>query len=78
MPWWASSPGAKWLSRGPKLLVLHEPTQAVDVGAREVIVTAVKDAAAAGCAVLVASSDENELSMLCDRILVFSGGRVEL
>ncbi|MFI6073886.1 sugar ABC transporter ATP-binding protein [Actinoplanes sp. NPDC051343] len=68
---------AKWLSRGPKLLALHEPTQAVDVGAREVIVTAVKDAAAAGCGVLVASSDENELSMLCDRILVFSGGRVD-
>ena len=68
---------AKWLSRGPKLLALHEPTQAVDVGAREVIVTAVKDAAAAGCGVLVASSDENELSMLCDRILVFRDGRID-
>jgi ribose transport system ATP-binding protein len=67
---------AKWLSRGPKLLALHEPTQAVDVGARAVIVDAVKDAAAAGCGVLVASSDENELSMLCDRILVFGSGRV--
>ncbi len=67
---------AKWLSRGPKLLVLHEPTQAVDVGAREIIVTAVKDAAAAGCAVLVASGDENELSMLCDRILIFEDGRI--
>jgi ribose transport system ATP-binding protein len=65
---------AKWLSRGPKLLVLHEPTQAVDVGAREVIVDAVKRAAADGCGVLVASSDENELSMLCDRILVFRDG----
>ncbi len=67
---------AKWLSRSPKLLALHEPTQAVDVGAREIIVTAVKDAAQAGCGVLVASSDENELSMLCDRILVFRDGRV--
>jgi ribose transport system ATP-binding protein len=68
---------AKWLSGGPKLLALHEPTQAVDVGAREVIVTAVKDAAAAGCGVLVASSDENELSMLCDRILVFRDGKID-
>jgi ribose transport system ATP-binding protein len=68
---------AKWLSRSPKLLALHEPTQAVDVGAREVIVTAIKDAAAAGCGVLVASGDENELSMLCDRILVFRDGRVD-
>ena len=68
---------AKWLARGPKLLVLHEPTQAVDVGAREMIVAAVQEAAAAGCGVLVASGDENELSMLCDRILVFRDGRVE-
>ncbi|GAA2697569.1 ATP-binding cassette domain-containing protein [Actinoplanes palleronii] len=68
---------AKWLSRDPKLLALHEPTQAVDVGAREIIVAAVKDAAATGCGVLVASGDENELSMLCDRILVFRDGRVE-
>ena len=68
---------AKWLSRAPKLLVLHEPTQAVDVGAREVIVTAVKDAAADGCGVIVASSDENELSMLCDRLIVFRDGRVQ-
>jgi ribose transport system ATP-binding protein len=67
---------AKWLSAAPKLLVLHEPTQAVDVGAREIIVHAVKDAAASGCAVLVASGDENELSMLCDRVLVVGDGRV--
>lgn len=67
---------AKWLARSPKLLVLHEPTQAVDVGAREIIVNAVKDAAADGCGVLVASGDENELSMLCDRLLVFRDGRV--
>ena len=67
---------AKWLARDPELLALHEPTQAVDVGAREIIITAVKDAARAGCGVLVASGDENELSMLCDRILVFRDGRV--
>jgi len=67
---------AKWLARDPELLVLHEPTQAVDVGAREIIITAVKDAAKAGCGVLVASGDENELAMLCDRVLVFRNGRV--
>jgi ribose transport system ATP-binding protein len=68
---------AKWLARGPKVLALHEPTQAVDVGAREIIVAAVKDAAAAGCAVLVASGDENELSMLCDRIIIFRDGAIQ-
>jgi ribose transport system ATP-binding protein len=67
---------AKWLSRRPKVLALHEPTQAVDVGARAIIVEAVKDAAAGGCGIVVASSDENELSMLCDRVLVFADGRV--
>jgi ribose transport system ATP-binding protein len=67
---------AKWLARDPELLILHEPTQAVDVGAREIIIAAVKDAAKAGCGVLVASGDENELSMLCDRILVFRDGRI--
>lgn len=67
---------AKWLATDPALLVLHEPTQAVDVGARKTIVEAVRGAAAEGRAVLVASSDENELALLCDRVLVFSDGVV--
>jgi len=68
---------AKWLATDPALLVLHEPTQAVDVGARKTIVEAVRAAAAQGRAVLVAGSDENELALLCDRVLVFSDGTVE-
>jgi ribose transport system ATP-binding protein len=67
---------AKWLATDPDLLVLHEPTQAVDVGARHVIVSAVREAARQGRAVLVAGSDENELALLCDRVLVFGGGAV--
>ncbi|MDP5185305.1 sugar ABC transporter ATP-binding protein [Blastococcus sp. BMG 814] len=66
---------AKWLATGPRLLVLHEPTQAVDVGARQTISEAVRRAAAEGCAVLVAGTDETELTMLCDRVLVFRDGR---
>ena len=66
---------AKWLATGPRLLVLHEPTQAVDVGARQTIIAAVRRAAAEGCAVLVAGTDETELTMLCDRVLVFRDGR---
>ncbi|MGM0931763.1 MAG: sugar ABC transporter ATP-binding protein [Actinomycetota bacterium] len=68
---------AKWLATSPTLLLLHEPTQAVDVGARHTLVTAIRSAASEGCAVLVAGSDENELALLCDRILVFLDGRVE-
>jgi ribose transport system ATP-binding protein len=67
---------AKWLATDPALLVLHEPTQAVDVGARHIIVTAVRKAARQGRAVLVAGSDENELALLCDRVLVFGDGAV--
>ncbi|THA32782.1 sugar ABC transporter ATP-binding protein [Streptomyces sp. A1277] len=67
---------AKWLATDPALLVLHEPTQAVDVGARKIIVEAVRGAAREGRAVLVAGSDENELALLCDRVLVFSDGVV--
>jgi ribose transport system ATP-binding protein len=67
---------AKWLATGPQLLVLHEPTQAVDVGARQTIAATVRRAAEAGCAVLVAGTDETELTMLCDRVVVFRSGRV--
>lgn len=67
---------SKWLATDPTLLVLHEPTQAVDVGARHTIVAAIHEKAAEGVFVLVAGSDENELALLCDRILVFEEGRV--
>jgi ribose transport system ATP-binding protein len=67
---------AKWLSMEPRLLLLHEPTQAVDVGARHTIVAAVRDAAKAGAAVIVSGSDENELALLCDRVLVFGDGEL--
>ena len=67
---------AKWLATAPKFLVLHEPTQAVDVGARHAIVEVIHRMAASGVMVLVAGSDENELALLCDRILVFEQGVV--
>ncbi|PWJ26819.1 ribose transport system ATP-binding protein [Branchiibius hedensis] len=67
---------AKWLATKPQLFVLHEPTQAVDVGARHTIVETIRQAAAQGCAVVVSGSDENELALLCDRILVFSEGEI--
>jgi ribose transport system ATP-binding protein len=66
----------KWLAGQPDLLVLHEPTQAVDVGARHDIIEAIREAAAAGCGVLISSVDAADLAVLCDRVLVFRGGRV--
>ena len=67
---------AKWLATGPRLLLLHEPTQAVDVGARQTLIAAIHAAADAGCAVLVAGADENELALLCDRILILGEGHI--
>jgi ribose transport system ATP-binding protein len=62
---------AKWLTVGPDLLVLHEPTQAVDIGARTDILHALQRAADTGVAVLLVSSEPEDLVATCDRILVY-------
>jgi ribose transport system ATP-binding protein len=66
----------KWLAGRPGLLVLHEPTQAVDVGARSDIIEAIREAARDGCGVLISSVDAADLAVLCDRVLVFREGHV--
>lgn len=66
---------AKWLSVEPLLLVLHEPTQAVDVGARADLLTAVRTIAEAGTGVLLVSTEPSDLVETCDRILVLHPGR---
>lgn len=67
---------ARWLQRDPSLLLLDEPTQGVDVMSRADIYRTIRDAARAGCGVVVASSDVTELAVLCDRVVVLRGGRV--
>ncbi|MFB2552336.1 ATP-binding cassette domain-containing protein [Ensifer soli] len=67
---------AKWLIRHPKLLMLDEPTQGVDVGTRQQVWDVIRKAAAGGAAVLCASSDFEQLADLCTRVLVFSRGRI--
>jgi ribose transport system ATP-binding protein len=66
----------KWLQTKPRLLLLHEPTQGVDVGARQALFAALHDAARAGTAILCASTDYEELAQICDRVLIFARGRI--
>jgi ribose transport system ATP-binding protein len=67
---------AKWLQTNPSLLLLHEPTQGVDVGARQQIFQLTRKAAADGTAVVCASTDYEQLAAVCDRVVVFDRGRV--
>jgi ribose transport system ATP-binding protein len=65
---------AKWLRNDPRVLLLDEPTQGVDVGAKAAIYKLVHDAAARGAAVLMTSSDTAELAAVCDRVVVMRDG----
>lgn len=67
---------AKWLSAEPDLLLLDEPTLGVDVGSREEILLRIREVARRGVAVLCASNDPEQLSELCDRVLIFARGRL--
>lgn len=67
---------ARELATGPRVLLLDEPTRGVDVAARADIYEILRERAAAGCAVLLVSSDLPELVTLCDRVLVLYEGRL--
>jgi len=67
---------AKWLQTKPKIILLREPTQGVDVGARQQIYQILKKQAATGTMIICASSDYEELAELCSRVLIFSHGRI--
>lgn len=61
----------KWLQLQLSLWLLHEPTQGVDVGARQQIFQAIRSAATDGMAIVCASNDHEQLADLCDRVIVF-------
>ena len=67
---------AKWLSANPSLLILDNPTQGVDVGAKEEIYEIILKLAAQGVAVVVLCSEAQEIIRLCDRALVMYHGSV--
>jgi ribose transport system ATP-binding protein len=67
---------ARWLETAPSVLLLDEPTQGVDVGARRDIFQRIVAAAQAGTTVLYTTSETQDLAELCHRVLVFRDGTV--
>jgi ribose transport system ATP-binding protein len=66
----------KWLARGPKVLILDEPTRGVDVGAKAEIYALVDELVGKGVAVWMITSDMEELLGMSDRVVVMHEGRV--
>ena len=66
---------ARWLARGPKVFILDEPTRGIDVGARAAIYGLIAELAENGMAVLIVSSDLEEVLGLSHRVMVLSRGR---
>ena len=65
---------ARWLLLAPRVLILDEPTKGVDIATRTEIYAMLRDVAAAGTAILLVSSDFEELLTLSDRVVVVSDG----
>lgn len=67
---------AKWLRRNPDVLVLDEPTQGIDVGAKAEILALLKQSADTGVGVVFVSSEFSELEAVCHRVLIMKDGKV--
>ncbi|MGK5115497.1 sugar ABC transporter ATP-binding protein [Geodermatophilus sp. CPCC 205506] len=67
---------AKWLRMQPDVLLLDDPTQGVDVGAKAVLHRQIITERERGAAVVISSTDVEELASLCDRVLIMHEGRV--
>jgi ribose transport system ATP-binding protein len=67
---------ARWLRRRPKVLLLDEPTQGVDVGARQEIYQLIRKATEQGTSVILVVSEPEELAHASDRVAVLRGGRI--
>jgi ABC-type sugar transport system ATPase subunit len=67
---------AKWAGREPRVFLVDEPTRGIDVGAKSEVLASLIRLAKDGAAVIVTSSELEEVLAICDRLLVFSHGRV--
>lgn len=67
---------SKWLGAQPRVMIFDNPTQGVDVGAKEEIYAIIDRLAREGVAIVVLSSEAQEIARLCDRALVMYHGRI--
>jgi ribose transport system ATP-binding protein len=67
---------AKWLAIGPKVLIVDEPTRGIDVGAKAEIYMLLRDLAGAGVAIVMISSDMEEILNMSDRVAVMHEGAI--
>jgi ABC-type sugar transport system ATPase subunit len=67
----------KWLQRRPKILILDEPTVGIDVGAKAEVYGILRELKAANAAILVVSSDMEEVMAISDRIMVMRVGGIQ-
>lgn len=66
----------KWLMTKPRIILLNDPTRGIDVGTKQEIYHLLQKLAAEGCAILLYSTDYDELIGCCDRVLVMYDGRI--
>ena len=67
---------AKWLSQNSDILLVDEPTQGIDVGAKAEIYNILKRMSGEGHSIIVASSELSELMQVCERVIVMFHGQV--
>ncbi|MCL1854766.1 MAG: ATP-binding cassette domain-containing protein, partial [Clostridia bacterium] len=67
---------SKWLAQDAEVFILDEPTRGIDVSTKVEIYELIRELARAGKAVLMISSEMQELIAICDRILVINEGRI--
>ena len=67
---------ARWLERGVRTFLFYDPTRGIDIGTKREIYQLVRELATAGAAVLLLTSELEEIQRVCDRAIVIYGGRV--
>ena len=67
---------ARWVARGVRTMLCFDPTRGIDIRTKQQIYLLLRDLAEAGAAVLLYTSELNEVQLVCDRAIVIFGGRV--